>query len=185
MRKAVFAALVMATLVGGIATSAAAAVTPELRPFVGAFIPTGTQRDILKDAVFVGGQGGVEVAQSLHVIGTLAYAPSKSKSSGVCVYQYDTGIETFRPYQMTERWQMRPFLGAGLGGRTYVDHNNGDHSETIFAAYGSLGTEFQLDHLAFRLEGRDYMTRFKGLQGNQGAESRNDVSVVSALAIHW
>ncbi len=35
--------------------AASAEVTPEARPFVGAFIPTGDQRHVFKDALFTGG----------------------------------------------------------------------------------------------------------------------------------
>ena len=188
MRKTLFALAVMATLVAGIATSAAA--TPpifEVRPFVGALIPTGDQRDALNDAVFFGGQGGIEIARSLHVIGTLAYAPKKN-TDGIGVMQYDAGVETFRPYRMTERWEMRPFLGAGLGARTYVEGAQGGHTLSVFAGYFALGSEFQLDRIALRLEGRDYLTD-KGLTAEAvprlASKTRNDVSIVYAMAFHW
>jgi hypothetical protein len=184
MRKTIFAALVLATSVIGSGAATEAATIFELRPFVGAFIPTGAQQDILNDAVFFGGQGGVEVGKSLHVIGTVGYVP-RENSNGVALYQYDAGVETFRPFRMTERWELRPFLGIGMGGRTYVDGANGDHAETILTGYGALGTEFQIDRLAFRVEARDYLSRFKGLDGSAGSESRNDVSIVSGVAIHW
>ena len=184
MRKTVFAGLVMATLVAGIATSAAAAFIPELRPFAGAFIPTGTQRDDLADALFVGGQGGVEVTPNFHLIGTVGYGARRT-TKDVSLWQYDAGVETFRPWDLSDRWQLKPFLGAGLGGRTYVDGARGDHSETVFSAYAALGTELQMERLAFRIEGRDYLTRFKGLDGNMPAENRNDVTVMSGLSIHW
>ena len=43
---------------GGVTAAKAQSTTPafEIRPFVGAYIPTGDQRDALKDAVLVGGQ---------------------------------------------------------------------------------------------------------------------------------
>lgn len=183
MRKTLFVLAVMATLVAGIASSAAAAKL-ESRLFAGAFIPTGDQRDILNDALFFGGQGGVELTQNLHVIGTVGYA-AKKNSDGVGLWQYDAGIEPFVPLRMSDRWETRPFLGAGLGARTYVDGAHGNHGETVFAGYFALGTEFQVDRLALRLEGRDYLTDFKGLNGDLNSKTRNDVTVFSSVAFHW
>jgi hypothetical protein len=184
MRRIFIAVAVVAGVSAGVATMARADLTCEVRPFVGAFVPTGPQRDILKDALFVGAQGAVEMRDRLHFVGTLAWAPNKT-SSDVCVYSYDVGVETFRPYDMNGRWQFRPFVGGGIGGRTYVDHGNNSQKETNLGGYAALGSEFQLNWLAIRLEGRDYATRFKGLLGNQKAEARNDVALFTGVAVHW
>lgn len=183
MRKTLFAVAVMAMVVTGFASSAAAAV-PEMRPFVGAFIPTGAQRDLLNDAFLIGMQGGVELSERVHFLGTFAWSP-RNKSEDAAIYQYDAGVETFRPFQMTQDWQLRPFVGLGLGGRTYADGANDNHKETNFTGYGSLGAEFQLNRLAVRIEGRDYLSRFQGLAGELSAKVRNDVNLMSAVAIHF
>jgi hypothetical protein len=141
-------------------------------------------RNDLPNAWFMGGQGGLEMNRNLHLVGTVAWMPNRT-SRDVSAYAYDAGVESFRPYALGERWEIRPFLGAGLGGRTYVDHGNGDHSETNFAAYGALGTELQLDRLAMRVEARDYLTRFKGLAGELESETRNDLALVSSFVFHW
>jgi len=185
MRRIMLVTAVMATLAAGVPAIAwSGDMIPEVRPFVGAFFPTGAQRVVLDDALLVGGQGGIEMADALHLVGTLAWAPHRT-SKGACVYNYDVGVETFRSFDMNARWQARPFVGAGLGGRTYVDHARDDHRETNFLGYAALGTELQHEKLALRVEGRDYISRFKGLSGELEADTRQDIAVVAGLAFHW
>ena len=51
----------------------------ELRPYVGAFSPTGDQRQVLKDAVLVGGQASWHFVPALALTGTFGWTPSKDK----------------------------------------------------------------------------------------------------------
>ncbi len=51
----------------------------ELRPYVGAYIPTGDQRDLLKDAVLVGGQASYRINPNFALTGTLGWSPSEDK----------------------------------------------------------------------------------------------------------
>ena len=46
--------------------------------------------------------------------------------------------------------------------------------------------EMRVQHrrIAVRIEARDYMTRFKGLLGNEAAATRNDVMLGAGLAFH-
>ncbi len=176
-------ALAGAGVAGALATAHARAI-PEVRPFVGAFVPTGAQRDALKDTWLVGGQAALEVADFTHLVGSFGWATNR-RSKDVCVYDYTAGVEGFQPLRMTDTWEARPFLGLGLGGRTYVDHGNGDHKEITWGGYGALGTEFQLDRFAVRIEGRDYVTRFRGLTGDDKAKARNDLTFATGVAFHW
>ena len=187
MRRLALAAVVIAAVTGGTATLTWGEIIPEFRPYLGVFLPTGDQRDALGDAVLVGGQLGVEIAERVHLLGTFGYVPTKDKARllrwDVDIYQYDVGLETFRSYLMSGEWEFRPFVGAGVGARTY-DPQVGD-AETNVAGYGALGAEFQLGNLAVRVEGRDYVTRFKGLAGDQPARTRNDVMTMLGVVVHW
>ena len=184
MRSKLFAA----ALVGCFAIVGASAVVaqtiPEVRPLVGAFVPTGDQRDVLQDTWMVGFQGGIELVDRVHAVATLAWAANRH-SNDVALWDYNAGIETFQRYGMGTDWQFRPFIGAGLGARTYVDHANNDHGETVFTGYGALGSEFQLNRLALRVEARDYISRFKGLTGDDQADTRNDLAFTGGVAFHW
>src|SRR5947208_1821879 len=70
------AALAGLLVVGGTAQAQGVTSGFELRPFVGAYIPTGDQRDLLKDAVLVGGQLTWHVIPPVAVTGTFGWSPS-------------------------------------------------------------------------------------------------------------
>src|SRR5437764_14328773 len=97
-----FAAITLSGLlaVGGTA-SAQGTTRFELRPFVGAYIPTGDQRDLLKDAVLVGGQLSWHVLPALGLTGTFGWSPSKDRITAgdqtLDIYQYDVGAELRAP----------------------------------------------------------------------------------------
>jgi hypothetical protein len=165
-----------------------AEVKPEIRPFVGAFVPTGDQRNVLNDAVLTGGQVAVEAANVLHLVGTFAFAgpnfDHKFAGQGhMHVYQSDVGAELFRNVAMNNRWKFRPFVGAGLGVRTY-DPTSSASAKNYPAGYGALGAEFQLRRIAVRCETRDYLTRFKGVTGSESASTRNELMLSAGLAYH-
>jgi hypothetical protein len=161
--------------------------TPEIRPFVGALIPTGDQRNVINDATLVGGQLALEMNGFLHLVGTFGYAGPNfdqqvATSGHVHIYQYDLGGEMFKDMELSSGWRLRPFFGLGAGLRTYDLTEAG--SENYPAGYGALGSEFQLSRFALRIEARDYLTRFKGLSGNEDAATRNEVALSAGLAYH-
>jgi hypothetical protein len=174
------------------ATVAGAQVTPEFRPFVGAFVPTGDHADVLKSSMLVGGQVAVEVRSTVHLVGTLAYATPETDGlaigKDVHLFQYDVGAEFFKVVPMSQandHWTFRPFIGAGLGARTHDVYDRNDlDAQTNLAGYAALGGEIQHQRIALRLEARDYVTRFNGLAGGDAAEARNDLMIAAGLAIH-
>ncbi len=173
-------------------STAWAGVTPELRMFAGAYVPTGKQADVLKSGMLIGVQSGIELTSRVHLIGTFGYATPRPDrptiGKDVHLYQYDVGAELFRAYATsseTDHWTFRPFLGAGVGGRTYDFPGVRHGSETNFVGYGSLGTELQHLNIAARLEVRDYLSRFRGLAGNESASTRNDLVLGGGLAFHF
>jgi len=186
MRKHLFTTALLGCLAVGAASAAFAQTIPEARPFAGVLIPTGKQLGIINRTWMVGLQGGVELAERVHAIGTFAWAANPS-SSDPSVFDYNAGIEAFQPFHMTADWQLRPFAGVGLGARTYRNHPGADHptTQTQFAGYGALGTEFQIRRIALRVEGRDYLSRFQGLSGTDRTRTANDVTVAGGVAFHW
>jgi hypothetical protein len=124
MRKIlVVIAVFLITLAG---SKAWADVAPEFRLFAGAYVPTGKQADVLKSSMLVGVQSAVELTSGVHLLGTFAYATPRpdrpTMGNDVHLYQYDVGAELFHIYSASsesEHWTFRPFIGAGLGGRTY------------------------------------------------------------------
>jgi hypothetical protein len=77
-----------------------------------------------------------------------------------------------------------PLLGGGLGLRAYRSHDADTPSPANLAAYDALGAEVPLGRLALRVEGRDYVTAFRGLDGRAATSLRNDGAIVLGLAYH-
>jgi len=164
-----------------------AQMIPEVRPFVGALVPTGTQRDVFKDALLVGTQVAVEAADRVHVVGTFAFAGpdyhQASVSGHMHVYQVDLGGELFQNVDLNANWKFRPFLGAGAGVRRYDPTAIGGKKDYA-TGFGALGAELQMSRAALRIEARDYLTRFKGPAGIDAAANRNEVALTAGLAYH-
>src|SRR5215208_7022955 len=88
----------------------------EIRPYAGAYIPTGKQRDLLKDAVMVGGQASYRILPQLALTGTLGWSPSKDRvtpgDQTVDLWQYDLGAELRAQSWLTSgAWDFTPFIG--------------------------------------------------------------------------
>ena len=161
----------------------------ELRPYAGAYIPTGDQRDLLKDAVIVGGQASYRILPQLAVTGTLGWSPSKDRitpgDQKLDIWQYDIGAELRAPSWFTSGpMDFTPFVGLGAGGRTYNYRDLDVDSKTNVAGYGALGAELGFGRTGVRLEARDYVSQFKPLSGGD-AKTRNDVTVAAGLTLRF
>lgn len=161
----------------------------EIRPYAGAFLPTGTQRDFLKDAVIVGGQASYRIIPQLALTGTLGWSPSKDRitpgDQTLDVWQYDVGAELRAPSWLTSgAWDFTPFVGLGGGGRTYNYRDLDVDSKTNIAGFGTLGGELGYGRIGLRVEGRDYVTQFKPFTGGD-SKTRNDVTVAAGLTLRF
>ena len=71
-------------------------VKPEIRPFMGMYIPTGDQRDLFDNAAMFGVQAALEFRPTFHLLGTFGWVPGQTKYPGdndVQILQYDIGVE--------------------------------------------------------------------------------------------
>jgi hypothetical protein len=200
IRRAVLAALGLGGLLVATASAEAqdevlstrgASSKFELRPYVGAYVPTGDHRDLLKDAVLVGAQASWRAMSRVAVTGTFGWAPSKDRvqpgDETLDVYQYDIGAEARPPSWFNSgSWDFTPFVGLGIGGRTYNyrDLDNVD-AKTNIAGYGALGGEVGFGRAGLRLEARDYVSRFEPLIGGGDAKTRNDVTLAAGLTVRF
>lgn len=172
-------------------TTRSAGSSFELRPFAGAYVPTGDQRDLLKDAVFVGAQASWRVIPQLAITGTFGWAPSKDRvmagDQTLDVYQYDVGAEARAPSWYNKgAWDFTPFVGVGIGGRSYNYRDLDDvDAKSNIAGYGALGGEVGFGRLGLRLEARDYVSRFEPLTGNGDAKTRNDMTFGAGLTVRF
>jgi len=193
-RLAAVAAFALSSALGASTLSAQALSTGnsngfELRPYAGAFIPTGKQRDLLKDAVIVGGQASYRIVPQLALTGTLGWSPSKDRitpgDQTLDVWQYDVGAELRAPSWFTSgAWDFTPFVGIGGGGRTYNYRDLDVDSKTNVAGYGTLGGEIGFGRIGLRVEGRDYVSQFKPFDGGD-SKTRNDVTVAAGLTLRF
>jgi len=161
----------------------------ELRPYVGAYIPTGDQRDLLKDAVLVGGQASYRITPNVAVTGTLGWSPSKDRitpgDQKLDVWQYDLGAELRAPSWVSAgALDFTPFVGLGAGARTYDYRDLDVDAKTNFAGYGVLGGELGFGRIGWRLEARDYVSQFKPFDGGD-SKTRNDVTVTTGLTFKF
>jgi outer membrane protein with beta-barrel domain len=183
-------AIVTALLLTG-ATALSAQSTPlkpELRPFAGANIPTGPQRDLFGDAAMIGAQVALEIKPSLHVVGTFGWVASQTQyvvsDNDVNMFTYDVGLELGAVAPIGGNWEFKPFVGIGGGARTYA-YQGTLPDKTCASVYAALGTEFQIAPWAFRLEGRynafGYLSPLAGVD----KETRGDVGLSLGLAYHF
>lgn len=158
-----------------------------IRPFVGAYIPTGEQRESLKDAVLLGAQASWNVNPGVALTGSFGWAPSKDKvvagDQTLDAFQYDVGIEA-RSSSLSNA-QISPFIGAGIGGRTYNYRDLDVESKTNFDGYGALGFDVSAGPVALRVEGRDYVSRFQPLTGGGETRTRNDVALLAGVGVRF
>ena len=157
---------------------------PEFRPIAGVLIPTGDLKNV---AETFGGQLALEVTPAFHVVSTVAFTHGHNKFIGVeqrtNVWQYDAGVELNPFPQIGSTWELRPFLGVGLGARTNDYKATTLKTTTCLAGYGAVGTELQRGIVAFRVEGRDYLScqesPFNGIK-----KTRNDIRLNFGIALH-
>ncbi len=197
--------LLAATVTAGIARAQGVADRPasrgaiELRPYVGAVVPTGAQRDVLTDAVLVGAQLGWHFHDRLAVTGSFGWAPASDRGStlagdplptgreeNVDLFQYDVALEGRLPNLLpSRRWSTRPYAALGVGGRTYNYRDVGSlGAETNVLGFGALGLDVTppSGNLGLRVEARDNVSAFRGLRGERDERrARNDVQLTAGL----
>ena len=164
--------------------------TFEVRPFVGALVATGEERDVLKSAVLVGGQGSYTVNSNVSLVGSFGWSPSEDKTTTarpkVDLYQYDLGIQG-KADDLTSGTAVstRPYAIIGGGARTYDLRNVvGASAQTNPLGYAAVGLDLDQasGRVGLRLEARDNVTAFKGLRGElQDRKARNDLQFVAGL----
>jgi hypothetical protein len=90
----------------------------ELRPMVGAFIPTGSMRNDFRDATLVGLQGGFEFSSNIHMLLGGFWSRNDPHvtfigSKHADIWQFDAGAEANSIVSMGRDWLFRPFVGGG------------------------------------------------------------------------
>ncbi|HEX6052682.1 MAG TPA: hypothetical protein VFZ21_25630 [Gemmatimonadaceae bacterium] len=161
--------------------------SPELRPSVGVYVPTGPHDDLLERGPVFGGQVAVELRPALHAVFGFGWVATEERQATptrrIEMAQFDLGVEWLRHDRDRRELRMTPFLGGGIGLRAYRSRDADAPSQANVAGYGALGIEIGTGAVGVRLEGRDYLTAFRGLDGADGTSLRNDVMVVVGVGL--
>lgn len=179
-------ALLAVTTVGS--AQQAPRVRPEIRPFVGVYVPNGALRRDFKSSTMLGTQLALELNDYVHVLGSLGWTHGHAKFAALTsdvayIWQYDAGLEFNLMAELGNGWLLRPLAGLGAGGRTYDYQAEGVGTNTCLAGYGALGSELQKGIIALRLEGRSYLACVDSPRtGRQ--HTRNDFGFMFGFAYH-
>jgi hypothetical protein len=160
--------------------------TWELRITGGALVPTGSQRNALKDAQATAAQLSWVVRPSLAITGTFAWARSRDVATmgapKLDVFTSDVGVEARGRQWFSDRAvTLDPFVGLGAGARSYNYRKLDVDATNNLAGYGAIGGELGIKRVGVRLEVRDYATGFRPLVGAGKSDTRNDVVVMASL----
>lgn len=172
-------------------TSTAAAqerIRPEIRPFVAAYLPAGALRNDFKSSKTLGAQAALEISPFMHVLGTIGWTHGHNKYMAFSkdltyIWHYDVGAEFNITREWVPSWLIKPFVGAGAGGRTYDYKAENVGASTCTTGYTSLGSELQKGVVALRFEARNYFTCFKSPLASE-KKTRNDVGLAFGVAYH-
>jgi len=169
-------------------TSAPQGRTWELRFTSGALVPTGVQRNFLKDAQLSAAQLSWVVRPSLAITGTFGWARSRDLRSvdapKLDVFTSDVGIEARAPKWFADHAvTFSPFVGLGAGARSYNYRKLDVDATNNLAGYGTAGGELGMGRVGVRLEVRDYMSGFKPLVGGGKSDTRNDLVMMVGLRL--
>jgi hypothetical protein len=163
-------------------------IRPEIRPFVAAYLPAGALREEFKSATTLGVQTALELTPFMHAVATLGWTHGHNKYQGFSnevtyIWQYDVGAEFNLTREWGATWLIKPFIGAGIGGRTYDYKAVNVGTTTCSAGYSALGSELQKGVVALRFEARNYFTCFES-PITAKKKTRNDVGLAFGLAYH-
>ena len=156
----------------------------EFRVSSGAFVPTGDQRNLIKDGQVSAAQLSWLVRPSIAITGTFAWARSRdltiAETPKIDVFTSDVGVES-RPVQWFANApvSMSPFVGFGGGMRTYNPRTEGVGTTNAAIGYASVGGELGIGRVGVRLEVRDYISNARIAAAQ--SDIRNDVVISAAL----
>jgi hypothetical protein len=161
----------------------------QISPYAGAFLPTGDQRDVLDDAFLAGLTLSYDVHPYVAVVGSFGWAGSQQQAltldEDLDVFQYDLGVQGQYPLAMGKDLTLKPFVGAGVGARTYEFRDLAVDSETDFVGYLSVGANLEYRQFAVGLTMRDYVSDYDGVGREEDSEMRNDIALFASIGVRF
>jgi hypothetical protein len=192
----------MKKILGVVAVLAAVASTPalaqqmaparpfEVAPFVGGLIATGHQKQLFDDTVLTGLTLSYDVNPYMAVVGSVAWAPTETKklpvNDDVDLFQYDLGLQGQYRFHLANGLTLKPFAGAGLGGRTYSFRDLDVDNETDFVGYVALGAGAEYRKLSVSLTARDFISAFDGIgSAEDDASAHNEIGLFASVGLRF
>ena len=160
----------------------------EIRPHVGAFIPTARGADAFETTALAGLQMSLAVVPRFALTATLSVGQNKDRimtgDHNVDIVQSDVGAE-WRPgsWQRLGPRDFTPFVGAGLGSRAYEYRERPGLATNTGDGYAALGGEVGFGVVGVRVEARDYLSQFKSPASSGRVGTRNDLLLSLGVAL--
>jgi hypothetical protein len=190
----------MKRLVATLSALAALIVTPalpqdlprrtQLSPFLGVVVPTGHQRVVLDDAVLMGLTASYDVHRNVAVVGALAWAQTEghglaARTATLDVVQYDLGLQGQLPIDLGDGQTLKPFVGVGVGGRTYRFRDLAAEHESDRVGYSALGVNLECRGFVVSATARSYLGDFDGIGARHGAARASDLALFGSLGTRF
>ncbi len=173
-----------------LAATAARAEDPVRRwsiaPLVGAYVATGDQRNLLDDSLLSGVTLSYDLHRHLAAVGSFSWTPAQNlRGDDLDLLQYDLGVQGQYPIALAPSLTLTPFVGVGLGARTYDYRDLRVDAETDPAGYASAGAGLEYQTLELRLTARDYVSAFDGVGVEGDSTARNDLALFASVGLRF
>jgi hypothetical protein len=89
------------------------------------------------------------------------------------------------PVALASGWTLKPFVGVGVGARTYDFRDLDVGTETDFAGYVAAGAGVEYRAVELRLTARDYLSAFDGIGAEVDSTARNDLGLFASVGARF
>lgn len=164
--------------------------TAQLSVLLGVVVPTGRQRTFFDSAALVGVTASLDVHRNVALVGSLGWAQTEgrglaARSATLDVAQYDLGVQAQLPVALSGGQTLKPFLGAGIGGRTYQFRGLGVERETDLVGYYVLGVSLECRDLVVGVAVRNDLSDFDGVGAERGSTRASDLVVFGSVGARF
>ena len=158
----------------------------EFRVSSGALLPTGGQRDLIESAKMTAAQVSWTPRPAFAITGTFGWARSRDlvavDAPKLDAFTADIGVEARHAAWFAGRAvTFDPFVGIGVGSRSYDYHHIRTNATHNLSGYGSVGGELGVGRVGLRVEARTYLSGSKPLVGTGTSVARSDFVVMAAV----
>jgi hypothetical protein len=182
------AALALVALFAPVTAARAQMYKYEIRLEGGAWYPMTPISDDLKAAGTVGAAASWMFSPDWSALISASWTPTQDKdpsgSMHVNMYQYDVGIEWSTKTGEVYAWDISPFLGAGLGGRSYSPQRTTEPGQNVFGGYLAAGLSFGYEQATWRIGLRDDVTGWNGIMKTKSTTG-NDAAIIGGIGFRF